>query len=148
MGFRQTVVVRRPTESLLTGMSKKGIVSSFSISVVKRIVGCWLSRCKNLLTSSRSKTLKVSSTYRFQIPGLQVAFSIGCFSNTFVWPFQSVEPIKIVLFFDKLIYLPCVFSSVWLSLFCWLFEPFEPIELIFVDCVLRPLHLVFAFCQI
>ena len=41
--------------------------------MVKRVVGCWLFRCcKNPLTWSRSETVKESSTYRFQILGLQV----------------------------------------------------------------------------
>ena len=68
-----TVELRRPSESHVTVVSRKGMVLSFSISMVKRMVGCWLFRCcKNPLTWSRSETVKESSTYRFQILGLQV----------------------------------------------------------------------------
>ena len=68
------MVVRGPSESLVTVVSKKGMVLSFSISMVEGIVGCCLFRCgKKLLKWSRSQTVKVSSTYRFQILGLQVA---------------------------------------------------------------------------
>ena len=39
-GLSVNSVVRRPFESLETDVSRKGIVLSFSISMVKRIVGC------------------------------------------------------------------------------------------------------------
>ena len=45
MGFLYTLVVRRPFESLITDVSRKGMPLSFSVSMVKRIVGCWLLRC-------------------------------------------------------------------------------------------------------
>ena len=42
MGFLYTLVVRRPFESLITDVSRKGMLLSFSVSMVKRIVACWL----------------------------------------------------------------------------------------------------------
>ena len=70
-------------KSLITVVSRKGMVLSFSISMVKRMIGCSLFRCyKKPLTWFRSKTVKVSSSYRFQILGLQVAFAIACSSNS------------------------------------------------------------------
>ena len=70
MGFLYTLVVRRPFESLITDVSRNGMLLSFSVSMVKRIVGCWLLRCcKKPSTWSRSNIVKVSSTYRFQILG-------------------------------------------------------------------------------
>ena len=49
--------MRGPSESLVTVVSKKGMVLSFSISMVEGIVGCCLFRCgKKLLKWSRSQT--------------------------------------------------------------------------------------------
>ena len=67
-------------KSLITVVSRKGMVLSFSISMVKRMIGCSLFRCYK--KPFRSKTVKVSSSYRFQILGLQVAFAIACSSNS------------------------------------------------------------------
>ena len=62
VGFLYTLVVRRPFESLITDVSRKGMLLSFSVSMVKRIVGCWLLRCcKKPSTWSRSNIFYFSS---------------------------------------------------------------------------------------
>jgi len=48
---------------LETVMSRKASLLSLSVSMVKRIEGCWLLRCcKRLSTLPRSKTVMVSYT--------------------------------------------------------------------------------------
>ena len=57
------LVVRRPSGSLETAVSRKASLLSFSVSMVKRMEGCWLFRCcKKLSTLPRSRMVKVSST--------------------------------------------------------------------------------------
>ena len=57
------LVVRRPSGSLKTAVSRKASLLSFSVSMVKRVRGCWLFKCcKKSSTFSRSRMVKVSST--------------------------------------------------------------------------------------
>ena len=45
VGFLYTLVVRRPSGSLKTAVFRKDSLLSFSVSMVKRMEGCWLFRC-------------------------------------------------------------------------------------------------------
>ena len=59
------LVVRRPSGSLETAVSRKASLLLFSVSMVSRMEGCWLFRCcKKLSTLSRSRPriVKLSST--------------------------------------------------------------------------------------
>ena len=70
VGFLYTLVVRQPSGSLKTAVSRKASLLSFSVSMVKQIEGCWLFKCcKKSSTFSRSRMVKVSHTQRFQILG-------------------------------------------------------------------------------
>ena len=81
VGFLYTLVVRRPFESLITVVSRKGMLLSFSVSMVKRIVGCWLLRCcKKPSTWSRSNIVKVLITAMVLVD-LSKAFYSLCHSN-------------------------------------------------------------------
>ena len=63
LGFLYTLVVRRPSGSLETAVSRKASLLLFSVSMVKRMEGCWLFRCcKKSSTFPRSRIVKVSST--------------------------------------------------------------------------------------
>ena len=42
VGFLYTLVVRRPSGSLKTAVSRKASLLSLSVSMVKRMEGCWL----------------------------------------------------------------------------------------------------------
>ena len=55
--------MRRPSGSLKTAVSRRASLLSFSVSMVKRMEGCWLFKCcKKSSTFSRSRMVKVSST--------------------------------------------------------------------------------------
>ena len=57
------LVVRWPSGSLKTAVSRKASLLSFSVSMVKRMEGCWLLRCcRKSFTFSRSRMVKVLST--------------------------------------------------------------------------------------
>ena len=92
VGFLYTLVVRRPSGSLKTAVSRKASLLSFSVSMVKWMEGCCLFRCcKKSSTFSWSRMVKVSSTSRFQILG---SFNWRCtksygVSQHFTWGSHS-----------------------------------------------------------
>ena len=87
VGFLYTLMVRRPSGSLETAVSRKANFLSFSVSMVKRMEGCWLLRCyKKSSTCSRSRMVKVSSTQRFQILGSSDDAVIACNTVSYLPP--------------------------------------------------------------
>ena len=84
-----------PSGSLVTRVSRKGILLLFSVSMVKRMDGCcWLRWLRKLSALCCFMTVNVSSTQRFHILGGSGAVTKVCSSKASMYRSKSPKAPK------------------------------------------------------